>query len=41
MIKELLEKHPPLIGKKGFENFQVDAIRQLIQKNRNEDRDER
>ena len=33
--KELLEKHPPLIGKKGFENFQVDAIRQLIQKNRN------
>ena len=30
--KELLEKHPPLIGKKGFENFQVDAIRQLIQK---------
>ena len=33
--KGLLEKHPPLIGKKGFENFQVDAIRQLIQKNRN------
>ena len=32
--KELLEKHPPLIGKKGFENFQVEATKQLVQRNR-------
>jgi len=32
--KGLLEKHPPLIGKKGFENFQVEATKKLVQTNR-------
>lgn len=32
--KELLELHPPLIGKEGFETFQLDATKKLVQRNR-------
>ena len=32
--KTMLELHPPLKGKEGFENFQVDASRKLVQTNR-------
>ena len=32
--KYMLELHPPLKGKEGFENFQIEASRKLVQTNR-------
>lgn len=32
--KELIEKHPPMKGVEGHENFQLEAIKYTIQKNR-------
>lgn len=32
--KHMLELHPPLKGKEGFENFQIDASKKLVQTNR-------
>ena len=32
--KKLLELHPNMIGRKGFENFQVDAINKILSSNR-------
>lgn len=32
--QELLQKHPPLIGKEGFENFQIDAITRGLRQNK-------
>lgn len=33
--KHMLELNPPLIGKEGFENFQLDASKKLVQSTRN------
>lgn len=32
--KELIEKHPPMKGVEGHENFQLEAIKNVVQKNR-------